>query len=177
LCGFIESSGNGWIYKDQGGVVTENVKLHKSNVFTAPASPALVLETLDWLVGQGSIGKDENKPKGYRNVLAILKRFELIYVKNDKYFVAKDKLRKFSENREALWISANSEEILLQVVKLLESDDQLSGKDIGEFVAEKHELTWTDASKARNGGAIRQWAMWLYQGKKHSEIPLCPGRI
>ncbi|MDP3877469.1 MAG: restriction endonuclease [Methylobacter sp.] len=176
LCGFIESSGNGWIYRDQGGVVTENVKLRKSNVFTAPASPALVLETLDWLVEQGGIGKDENKPKGYRNALAILKRFELIYVKNDKYFVAEDKLRKFSENREALWISANSEEILLQVVKLLESDDQLSGKDIGEFVAEKHELTWTDASKARNGGAIRQWAMWLYLGKKQSEIPLCPGR-
>ncbi|MBF6650942.1 restriction endonuclease [Methylobacter sp. BlB1] len=176
LCGFIESSGNGWIYRDQGGVITENVKLRKSNVFTAPASPALALETLDWLVGQESIGKGENKPKGYRNALAILKRFELIYLKDDKYFVAEDKLRKFSENREALWISANAEEILLQVVKLLESDDQLTGKEIGEFIADKHELAWTDASKARNGGAIRQWAMWLYQGKKYSKIPLCPGR-
>lgn len=180
LCGFIESSGNGWIYRDQGAVVTESAKSErrrrKGNVFTAPSSPALTLETLDWLVEKGNIDKDESKPKGYRNALAILKRFELIYVADDKYFVAEDKLRKFSENREALWISANSEEILLQVVKLLESDDQLSGKEIGEFVADNHELFWTDASKARNGGAIRQWAMWLYQGKKQSEIPPCPGR-
>ncbi len=180
LCGFIELSRNGWIYKDQGDVVTERAKSErkrrKSNVFTAPASPALALETLDWLVGQGSVGKGENKPKGYRNALAILKRFELIYVEDDKYFVTEDKIRKFSENREALWISANSEEILLEAVKLLESDDQLSGKEIGEFIADKHELTWTEASKLRNGGAIRQWALWLYQGKKYSEIPPCPGR-
>ncbi|CAK3221623.1 Restriction endonuclease [Vibrio crassostreae] len=178
LCGFIELSGNGWLFKDQGDVVTERIKSErkrrKSNVFTAPASPALALETLNWLNEIGSVGKDETKPKGYRNSLSVLKRFELIFVENGKYFVDREKLQKFSEQREALWISANTEEVLLNIVKLLESDNQLSGKDIGDFVAEKYELNWTEASKVRNGGAIRKWALWLYQGRNCSEIPTCP---
>jgi len=180
LCGFIESSGNGWVYRDQGDVVTEKAKSErrrrKSNIFTAPTSPALALETLSWINEKGSVEKDKDKPKGYRNALAILKRFELIYVDADKYYIAEEKLRRFPEKREALWISANSEQILLEVVKLLESDENLSGREIGEYIADKHELNWTSASKLRNGHAIRQWALWLYQGKKHAEIPPCPGR-
>ena len=180
LCGFIEPSINGWIFKDQGDVVTERIqserRRRKSNLFTAPASPGLTLETLNWLIQKGSVGKNETKPKGYRNALSVLKRFELIFVDGEEYFVDEEKVKKFSERREALWIGANTEEVLLDIVKLLESDNQLSGKDIGDFIAEKHSLTWTDASRVRNGGAIRQWALWLYEGRNSSEIPACPGR-
>jgi hypothetical protein len=181
LCGFIEPSGNGWLFRDQGDVVTERIKSErnrrKSNIFTAPASPALALETLNWLIARGSVGKNETTPKGYRNALAVLKRFELIFVENDKYFVDEAKMQKFPDKKEAIWISANAEEVLLDVAKLLDSDNQLLGKDIGDFIAEKHALSWTDGSKVRNGGAIRQWALWLYQGRNSSEIPACPGRI
>lgn len=180
LCGFIESARNGWIYRDQGDVVTGRVKSErrrrKSNIFTAPASPALTLETLRWVADNGTVSKDTDHPKGYRNALAILKRFELIYLEDEKYHVAEEKIRRFPEKRESLWISANSEQVLLEVVKLLESDDQISGREIGEYIADKHGLAWTDTSKLRNGGAIRQWAFWLYQGKKNAEIPPCPGR-
>lgn len=180
LCGFIELSGNGWIFRDQGDVITEKAKSERrrrrSNIFTAPTSPALALEALNWISEEGSVEKDQDKPKGYRNALAILKRFELIYIEGDRYHVAEEKLRRFPEKREALWIGANSEQILLEVVKLLESDENISGREIGDYVADKHELTWTDASKLRNGSAIRQWALWLYHGKKHADIPPCPGR-
>ena len=132
--------------------------------------------SLNWLIQKGSVGKNETKPKGYRNALSVLKRFELIFVDGEEYFVDEEKVKKFSERREALWIGANTEEVLLDIVKLLESDNQLSGKDIGDFIAEKHSLTWTDASRVRNGGAIRQWALWLYEGRNSSEIPACPGR-
>ena len=180
LCGFIEPSSNGWLFKDQGDVVTERIKSErkrrKSNIFTAPASPALALETLNWLVKKGSVGKNETKPKGYRNALSVLKRFELIFIESEQYFVDKEKMQKYPEEREALWMGANTEDVLLDVVKLLESNTQLSGKDIGDYIAEKHSLTWTDTSKVRNGGAIRQWALWLYEGRNSSEIPVCPGR-
>lgn len=181
LCGFIEPSGNGWVFRDQGDVITERVKSErkrrKSNIFTAPASPALALETLNWLIENGSVGNNEPKPKGYRNALSVLKRFELIVVENKRYYVDNVKMQKFSDKKEALWISANSEEVLLDIVKILDSDNQLSGKEIGDFIAEKYELNWTEGSRVRNGGAIRQWASWLYEGRNSSEIPSCPGRI
>ncbi|MCG7602065.1 restriction endonuclease [Halomonas sp. McH1-25] len=180
LCGFIENTGNGWIYRDQGDVVTERAKSErrrrKSNIFTAPASPGLALETLNWLIKKGSVDKDAEKPKGYRNALSVLKRFELIYVENDMYMVDIEKVNKFPEISEAIWISANLESVLLEVVRVLESDVEVSGKAIGEYIAEKHDLNWTEASKVRNGGAIRQWALWLFQGKLESKIPICPGR-
>ncbi|EHD0093222.1 restriction endonuclease [Vibrio vulnificus] len=180
LCGFIVPLRNGWVFKDQGDVVTERInserKRRKSDVFTAPASPGLTLEVLNWIKTKGKVDKDESKPKGYRNALAVLKRFELIFTENNSYLVDDERLQKFAEHTEALWISANSEEVLLDVVKLLESNTQLSGKDIGEFVAEKYETKWTDASMVRNGGAIKQWAHWLYDGKNSSKIPPCPSR-
>lgn len=181
LCGFIEQFGNGWLFRDKGEVITEGVnserKRRRSKIFTAPTSPALALETLNWLIEKGSVGQNEPKPKGYKNALSILSRFELIFMDNKRYFVDEVKLQKFSERREALWISANTEEVLLDIVKLLELNHQLSGKEIGDFIAEKHEFSWSDGSKIRYGGAMRQWASWLYEGKNSNEIPECPGRI
>ncbi|MBE8607679.1 restriction endonuclease [Vibrio cyclitrophicus] len=180
LCGFIEVSGNGWVYRDQGDVVTERLKSErrrrKSNIFTAPASPALVLETLNWLKEKGDVAKEEEKPKGYRNALAVLKRFELVVIEKNNYMLALDRINKFSNYSEAIWISANSETILLEIVKLIESNNGISGKDIGNFLSDKYDLSWAEASRIRNGGSIRQWALWLYEGKVNSEIPKCPGR-
>lgn len=180
LCGFIEVSGNGWIYRDQGHVITERLKSErrrrKSNIFTAPASPALVLETLNWLKEMGNVPKDGDKPKGYRNALTVLNRFELVIIDNNNYTLNFDRLNKFSNFSEAIWISANSESILLEVVKFIELNNDISGKDIGNGLAAKYDLSWTDASRIRNGGSIRQWAYWLHEGKATSEIPKCPGR-
>jgi Restriction endonuclease/Novel STAND NTPase 1 len=180
LCGFIDISGNGWIYRDQGNVVTERIKSErrrrKSNIFTAPASPALTLETIEWLNKIGQVDKNGDKPKGYRNALTVLKRFELVLIEDDKYMVNLDRINNFTNYSEAIWISANSEDVLLDVVKMIEANTDISGKDIGATLADKYELTWTDASKVRNGGAIRQWALWLHEGKINSEIPKCPGR-
>lgn len=180
LCGFIEISGNGWIYRDQGDVVTGELKLErrrrKSNIFTAPSSPALALETLSWLREKGEVPKKGDKPKGYQNALSVLRRFELVNIKNNNYILELDRLNKFSNHSEAIWISANSESILLEVVKLIELNGDISGKEIGDIIASKYELSWSDASRLRYGGAIRQWAHWLHEGKVTSEIPKCPGR-
>jgi hypothetical protein len=180
LCGFIEVSGNGWIYKDRGNVVTERLKTErrrrKSNIFTAPSSPASVLDTLNWLEEKGKVAKKGDKPKGYQNALTVLRRFELVVIENNNYVLELDRLHKFSNYSEAIWIGANSESILLEVVKLIEANSDISGKNIGSIIADKYELSWSDASRLRYGGAIRQWAYWLHEGKIISEIPKCPGR-
>ncbi|MEQ5754057.1 MULTISPECIES: nSTAND1 domain-containing NTPase [unclassified Providencia] len=176
LCGFIELSSYGWFYKDQGKVVTERIsserKRKKGNIFTAPASPELTLEALNWLIEKGAVSTNSEKPKGYRNALMVLKRFELIYVENGKYQVDNERLEKFSEKREVLWISASAEQTLLDIIKLFEIAPQLSGKEVGEFISDKYELYWTDASKIRNGGALRKWALWLSKGKNDAEVPI-----
>ena len=176
LCGFLESSRNGWLFRDKGDVVVESVKRkgRKSNVFTAPASPVLTLDALNWLIEKGRVGKKELTSKGYRNALTVLKRFELVRVDGDIYFVDDTKLNKFSDKKEAVWASANSEEVLLDVVLLLDLDDQLSGKQIGDFISEKYDLNWTDGSILRSGCAIRQWALWLRHGRNSPEIRVCP---
>lgn len=181
LCGFIHLSKGGWFYRDQGDVISERTKSErnrrKGNVFTAPASPALTLEALNWIIEKGSVGKKEDKPKGYRNALSILSRFEIIQGEVDRYIIDKDKIYKFPDRKGLLWFGANAEEVLLEVVKLMETNEQINIKEIGEFVANKYDLNWTDTSKIRNGRAIKHWCDWLYQGKLNSEIPDVPQKI
>ncbi|ONG37037.1 restriction endonuclease, partial [Alkanindiges hydrocarboniclasticus] len=116
LCGFLHLSKGNWIYKDQGEVISERTKTErnrrKGNVFTAPASPSLTLEALSWIIDKKSVGKKEEKPKGYRNALSILSRFEIIRSENDRYIVEQDKVSKFLDRKGLLWLSANSEEVL-----------------------------------------------------------------
>ncbi|WP_227518422.1 hypothetical protein, partial [Alkanindiges hydrocarboniclasticus] len=63
-----------------------------------------------------------------------------------------------------------------EVVKLMEANEYISGKKIGEYIANEYDLAWTNASKIRNGGAIKQWANWLYQSKFISGIPAIPSK-
>lgn len=180
LCGYLHLSKGNWIYKDQGEVISEWTKTErnrrKGNVFTAPASPSLTLEVLNWIIDKNSIGKKEEKSKGYRNALSILSRFEIIRSEEDRYIVEQDKVSKFPDRKGLLWLSANAEEVLLDVVKLMEANENISGKEIGEYVANEYDLAWTDASQMRNGGAIKQWAYWLYQSKFISGIPEIPSK-
>ena len=180
LCGFLHSSKASWVYKDQGDVVSERTKIERKrrngNVFTAPASPSLTLEVLNWIINKYSVGKTEDKPKGYRNAISILSRFEIITSESDKYIIDMEKVSKFPDSKALLWFSANSEEVLLEVVKLIETNQYISGKEIGDYIANEHNMVWTEASKLRTGGAIKQWASWLYQGKFYSEIPEIPGK-
>lgn len=180
LCGFVERKSNGWIYRDQDDVISERIKSErrrKSKIFTAPASPALVLDAMNWLAEKIEVGKDDEKPKGYRNAILILKRFELVVLEGSNYKLDSAKVKKYKSYSEAIWISANAESTLLEVVKLIEVDDSIAGKDVGDFIASEYELSWTESSRERNGRAIKQWASWLYEGKIKSEIPLCPGRV
>lgn len=129
LCGFLHSSKASWVYKDQGDVVSERTKIERKrrngNVFTAPASPSLTLEVLNWIINKYSVGKTEDKPKGYRNAISILSRFEIITSESDKYIIDMEKVSKFPDSKALLWFSANSEEVLLEVVKLIETNQYI----------------------------------------------------
>jgi len=180
LCGFLVQADRGWLYRDQGDVVSERVRsirrLRRGKLFTAPASPALTVEALSWLIEQQSVIKKSNKPKGYRNALSILIRFGLATQDAERLYPNTSKISKFSSLEESIWIEASSESVLIEVQKILDQQLNVSAVQIGEHISNKYQLDWTQASKIRNGGGIRQWALWIYEGKKYSQIPKSPGR-
>jgi hypothetical protein len=183
-CGFLVTFSNGWIYRDQGDVIFEREnrvnrqrKLRKGHLFFAPASPALTLESLNWLIESKKAEKNSSKPKGYRNALSILTRFELATVDSNFFYPNTIKIEQFSSLIESIWTKAQSEPVLLEILNLLRTDSEISSKYVGEFLSKKYSLNWTEASKIRNGSAVKQWAMWLYEGEKSSSIPKCPGRV
>lgn len=165
LCGFLAVSGNGWVYRDQGEVVHDVSKLvrrrRKGDIFTAPASPSLTLETLEWLDRLKRVEKGGEKPKGYRNALAVLNRFDLVRAEENYYVVNEDKLQKYSTFTEALWVNAKSEPVLTEINILMRGDSKMSGSEVGGYIAEKYEIKWSEASKIRNGGGVKNWVSWL----------------
>lgn len=180
LCGLVVKTGNGWMYRDQGDVVTERLssvrRRRGGSLFTAPSSPAQTLEVLSWLIANKGVEKRGGLPKGYRNAIVVLSRFELVSFDATHYLPNTEKISRFASLEEAIWIGANAEPVLVEVTKLLDSNESISGKDVGDYLSSKHSLNWTEASKLRNGSAIRQWAHWLHEGKMKAFIPKCPGR-
>ncbi|HED1914202.1 TPA: restriction endonuclease [Enterobacter asburiae] len=165
LCGFIVQSSNGWLYRDIGDVVfdasdTKRRRL-KSGVFTAPSSPEIVLQTLHWLVDKGSLLKSEDKPKGYRNALTVLNRFELISIVEDNYIINLEKLEKYSGYEEAIWISASSEATMLEALRIVSRNPNITGVELGSYIADKFSMEWTQSSMLRNGSSIKKWVTWI----------------
>lgn len=169
ICGFLSSFSNGWIYRDQGDVVADRVKtpfrIHSGKIFTAAAPPTTVLETLEWIIHQESIVKKDPLPKGYRNALSVLARFFLIIYDQEKSFPNIAKIGKYPSLKEAIWVSANTEQTLVEVVKLIDIQGNISNREIGHYMAEKYALPWSESSKKRTGGALKTWAHWLNENK------------
>jgi hypothetical protein len=180
LCGLLVQQKAGWLCRDLGDINTQlfNYKSRKSksNIFTAPTSPALALEVLTWVIEREKVSKDCSLPKGYRNALSVLIRFDLIYVVDDCYVPNKTKLQKYGGSIQAIWTEAGLEETLIETTKLIENGIVSSGKELGNFLDEKYALRWTEASQERNGRAIKQWSEWLIEGKSKVKIPHAPGR-
>lgn len=180
LCGFIEYIGGDLVFRDQGDAISEKnvstLRREKGKLFSLPASPALYVEALSWLIKEDGVDKKSTKPKGYRNALSILIRFDLARSEGECYSANSAKIEKFSTLDEAIWISANAEPMLIEVAKLIENDKNLSAIKIGEYLASRYQNAWSEASKIRNGGGVRRWANWIYEGKKTSSIPKSPGR-
>lgn len=165
LTGFLIVGNNGWIFRDQGDVNSEIVKSarhrRRGKLFTAPSSPGLTVEVLAWLVGIEKTMKLDRKPKGYRNALMVLTRFELALNDNDCITPIVTKIQKYTSLEEAIWAAASTESVLKEAQEIIRANKGISGKEIGAYLSEKYSLDWTDSSQLRNGSAIRQWAIWV----------------
>ena len=52
----------------------------------------------------------------------------------------------------------------------------MSSKDLAKQISDEFDLDWSDGSKTRNGGILKQWSGWVNEGIQTSSIPVPPGR-
>jgi hypothetical protein len=167
LCGFLVSAMNGWIYRDQGGVLADGTKASRrrrtSTVFSPLASPAMTLECLKWLKDKKSVSKKQKYPSGYVNALRILIRFELATQEPTFYSFNTQKMAKHASFLEAVLSSASVEPIMIEVDKLVRASPDIRSKEVGEIVSNKYGLNWSEGSALRNGREILAWTNWVVE--------------
>ena len=138
------------------------------------ASPASVCDAFEVL--QKNTDVENSNKLGYRNSVSVLKRFNLVEVENNAAKINSEALGKFGGIPEAVWSSAKNEVAINKSIEALRRRGDISGPELGEFVSEEFKLNWTDASKARTGNALKQWAKWIIEGSEQDQIPEPPGR-
>lgn len=168
ICGFLMSTKNGWIYRDKGDVVSGlPLKRRKSlsSILSVLASPATTADAMRWIIERKSISKIENYPKGYRNAVAILRKFNLISVSKGCILPNTKELSRFSSIEDAIFASAEAEPSLNNVMCFLEKNKDSSSESVGLMVSNALSLEWSVATQKRMGGAMRNWAMWVMSEK------------
>jgi len=177
--GYFVRSGNNVIVQDLGAPVVDvksNARKGKRRgiVFPAHASPSTVCEVLDLMENGCSLNYLLNN--GFRNALSVLKRFELIYIKDDLISLNVPSINKYGGNVEAIWTSAKNEPVIATCIDQLEIRPEILGVELGKFISREFSMNWTKGSEVRNGRSLRQWSSWVKSGIEMSSIPLPPGR-
>ena len=176
--GYFVRSGEDVIVQDIGAPVV-GVQSHRGKgkrrgiVFSANASPSTVCEVLDFIHSGSSLGcLLEN---GYRNALSVLKRFELIYIKDELISLNSLSISKYGGNKEAIWSSAKNEPVISRCIEQLHTAQDISGLELGKYISTEFNLSWTTSSQGRNGRGLRQWSSWVKSGIEMASIPSPPG--
>ncbi len=173
--GFLARSGPRYTVQDSGSVASKvSRRSRSSEVFSAMASPASVCDAFALLRKNADINNANRM--GYRNSVFVLKRFNLAEVEGTDAKINTEALGKFGGDREAVWSSAKNEVAITKCIEALRKNGDISGLSLGAFISDEFNLNWTDASKARTGNALRQWANWIIEGSEQDQIPEPPGR-
>jgi hypothetical protein len=141
-------------------------------VFSASVSPYATVEAIDTII-KSDASEANNIGK---NCLSVLKRFELITVKNNVITVNSNSIKKYGGTLESIWSIAKNERSLIKCIEILEINPSISVKELAEMISSEFGLNWSDGSKTRNGRALRQWSIWVKEGIETSSIPIPPGR-
>jgi len=174
--GYLLRAGNDLVVQDTGTAILDRDGLarrgkQRGSVFSVSASPFAAFTAISSISNLGS--KIETIK---RNELAVLKRFELVTVKNGVVFQNSDSISKSGGAKEAIWAAAKNEESLLRCIEIVQDKPDISAKDMAARISDEYSLNWSEGSKTRNGGILKQWSIWVKEGMELTEIPLPPGR-
>ena len=175
--GFLARAGQSIVVQDSGAPSADRQEIAKrgkqrGRVFSASVSPYATVEAIDTI-----IKSDANEASNIgKNCLSVLKRFELITVKNNVITVNSNSIKKYGGTLESIWSIAKNERSLIKCIEILEINPSISVKELAEMISSEFGLNWSDGSKTRNGRALRQWSIWVKEGIETSSIPIPPGR-
>ncbi|MCK9534519.1 MAG: restriction endonuclease [Pseudomonas sp.] len=174
--GYLLRAGNDLVVQDSGAAILDRTDLarrgkQRGKVFSVSVSPFAAFTTLSAMPKSGS-KVDTIK----RNELSVLKRFELVTINDSDVFPNSESIEKSGGAKEAIWAAAKNESSLLRCVDILQDDPTILAKDMAAKISDENNLKWSEGSKKRNGGILKQWSLWVKEGLEMSEIPAPPGR-
>ncbi len=177
--GYLVRTGTKMVVQDTGAPRYEIEKYgrkgkRKGALFSATASPASVCDLLTLIKEESKLKKLNES--GYRNSIAVLNRFDLIFIKEEDVELNEISIKKYGGLNEAVWTSCKNEPTVNVCIDFLDSNSRLTGPELGQLVSDKYGLKWTTASMQRNGNSLKQWANWVQQGIVESKVPVPPGR-
>lgn len=174
--GYLLRAGNDLVVQDTGTAILDRDGLsrrgkQRGKVFSVSVSPFAALTAINSIPNSGT--KIETIK---RNELSVLKRFGLVTVKNGDVFLNSDSISKSGGAKEAIWAAAKNENSLLRCIEIVQDNPDISSKDMAAKISGEYKLNWSEGSKTRNGGILKQWSMWVKEGMELSGIPTPPGR-
>jgi len=174
--GYLLRAGSNLIVQDMGAPVSDREGLarrskQRGKVFSVSVSPFATYNAINSIPDSSAKISDIG-----RNELAVLKRFELVTVKGDIVFKNSDIIQKSGGHKEAIWAAAKNEKSLLKCIEIMQDNPDMNSKDIAAKISDEYSLNWSDGSKIRNGGILKQWSSWIKEGVESSAIPTPPGR-
>jgi hypothetical protein len=167
----------GWIAGDQGTIVIPSKRGSRFRLgcFQADAPPAKVVRALKWLLEKQPCTPEQLRASDNRNAIRVLDRFELTSRDDDGGCITVHDALSDDGIQELVYAAANTDETVQEVLQYLEGKPNASGRDIGRYVSSRFQQPWNNASQARNGNALRIWALWIAEGRRKQEVPLPPG--
>lgn len=171
--GFLAKTRNGWIYYDRGTVSLPSQRARRTGVFLGEAPPSKVVDAITWLVAMGPQTAKAIKSAGYRNAAAVLIRLGMLQTADQGTYVLTEGSRTGAPH-ERLWIAADSNEVVGQVVGYLQAHPTASRLDLAEFMRVTMKQDWKVGSLRRIGTGIWQWAVWIIKGREEKAVPPVP---
>lgn len=174
--GFLARAGQNVVVQDLGAAITDRDGLarrgkQRGKVFSVSVSPFSVCEAID-ILAQGP----KNQAAINRNAISVLKRFELVSIKNNIVTLNKMSIDKYGGGAEAVWAIAKNESSLIQCVEFMTIAPEIDNKELAEYISKELNLNWSKGSIKRNGGILKQWSGWIKEGIDKSCTPLPPCR-
>ena len=178
----LSSKGKEWIRKDIGDVPAQiparlpalQLERREDLVFLGETSPAKAVEEFEWLRVNQRQKWEQILESGYRNAIYVLRYFKLVEYQNGEYFISE--IEKPLLVAESIWVAAQKQPVLQEIVTYLLNKPTARGKLLGQFINQKYNRGWAPATEVRIGNGLRQWALWTINGQARGTVPPPPGK-
>lgn len=175
--GFLTKVGQKVIIQDSGSPSADKQEIvgrgkRRGEVFSVSVSPFSTFEAIQ------SINNGTNKVEDIsRNCLSVLKRFNLVKVIHGTIIINDESIKKYGGLLESIWSVAKNEQSLIRCIEIQREIPFISAKQLAHLISSEFNLNWSESSKVRNGGILKQWSSWVKEGIDISKVPSPPGRV